>query len=223
MSVYAEFRLPLREHPFGIALRASPSVTVEIEQTVPTGGSTYYVWVSGPERAGFLEELQASMSLSDLIVVDTVSDRSLVRFEADGLLTPITEAAAEADATVVALRGDGDSWTYRLRFGDGEALTTFYRTCRNQGLPVELRRLLDPDDLSEVPEYGITDKQRETLTAAFDAGYFEVPREATLADLAARLGVSEQAVSERLRRGLSSLLTSAFTDESTADGSDHDE
>lgn len=47
---------------------------------------------------------------------------------------------------------------------------------------------------------GLTTRQRETLRLAADRCYFEIPRRATLADLADELGVSDQAISERLRR-----------------------
>nr|WP_255473553.1 helix-turn-helix domain-containing protein [Halogeometricum sp. CBA1124] len=55
----------------------------------------------------------------------------------------------------------------------------------------------------------MTDLQRETLALAIRRGYFEVPRSATLSDLAAELGVSKQAVSERLRRALALLARDA--------------
>lgn len=42
------------------------------------------------------------------------------------------------------------------------------------------------------------------------AGYFEITRRTALAELADEIGVPEQAVSERLRRGLSSFVDSAL-------------
>ncbi|EFW93068.1 DNA binding domain-containing protein [Haladaptatus paucihalophilus DX253] len=46
-----------------------------------------------------------------------------------------------------------------------------------------------------------TEQQHETLRSAMDRGYYEIPRRMTTTDLAEELGVSHQAVSERLRRG----------------------
>ena len=45
---------------------------------------------------------------------------------------------------------------------------------------------------------------------AVDMGYFSVPREAATEDLAERLDVSHQAVSERLRRGTKALVTATI-------------
>ncbi|MFC6940537.1 helix-turn-helix domain-containing protein [Salinirubellus sp. GCM10025818] len=46
----------------------------------------------------------------------------------------------------------------------------------------------------------LTGRQFEAVTAAVESGYFEVPREATLDDVAARLGCSTGAAGELLRR-----------------------
>ncbi|MXV61052.1 helix-turn-helix domain-containing protein [Natronorubrum sp. JWXQ-INN-674] len=52
----------------------------------------------------------------------------------------------------------------------------------------------------------LTPTERETLRRAVDAGYYDVPRVATLGDLAATLDVSDAAVSKTLRRAERKLL-----------------
>jgi len=44
-------------------------------------------------------------------------------------------------------------------------------------------------------------------------GYFSVPREATAGDVADRLGVTKQAVSERLRRAMETAARRALREE----------
>lgn len=51
---------------------------------------------------------------------------------------------------------------------------------------------------SSVRISNITRKQWEAATLAVEMGYYEVPKEATLGDLADELGVSKSAVSQRL-------------------------
>lgn len=53
---------------------------------------------------------------------------------------------------------------------------------------------------------GVTPAQHETLRTAFEDGYFMVPRGTNLTTLSDQLGVSDQSVSERLRRAESKLL-----------------
>jgi predicted DNA binding protein len=52
---------------------------------------------------------------------------------------------------------------------------------------------------------------------AIDAGFFAIPRETTLADLAAELDISDQAVSDHLRRAQRNLLQATVLDDPAAD------
>jgi predicted DNA binding protein len=52
----------------------------------------------------------------------------------------------------------------------------------------------------------LSDVERETLEAAVSDGYYENPRDATLATLADRFGVSKPAVSKNLRRGEQKMI-----------------
>jgi predicted DNA binding protein len=55
----------------------------------------------------------------------------------------------------------------------------------------------------------LTGKQRETLCVALELGYFAIPRNAHQKDIAQRVGVSEQAVQERLARAHRTLAKQA--------------
>jgi len=48
--------------------------------------------------------------------------------------------------------------------------------------------------------------QRDALSRAVAAGYFEVPRRTTLVELADELDISDTAVSQRIRRGMANVL-----------------
>lgn len=55
--------------------------------------------------------------------------------------------------------------------------------------------------IPRTPEHeSLTDSQWETLMTAYRMGYFEVPRNASLEDVADELGVTHQSTSERMRR-----------------------
>jgi len=55
---------------------------------------------------------------------------------------------------------------------------------------------------------GLTQNQYETLVAAINHGYFEIPRDVSMQELSEQLDVSHQALSERLRRAYRSLVAS---------------
>jgi hypothetical protein len=91
----------------------------------------------------------------------------------------------------------------------------FQAACEDAGVGLGLRRIYsaaDPDagDPALDDPIGLTPARRETLLTALEVGYFAVPRETTLVELAAELGISDQAVSERLRRAQAKLLTTTL-------------
>jgi len=56
----------------------------------------------------------------------------------------------------------------------------------------------------------LTDPQREALVLAYERGYFNSPREVTMEELGAELGITQQAVASRLRRGIDQILGERF-------------
>lgn len=71
-------------------------------------------------------------------------------------------------------------------------------------------------DVDRVGEYGpggvgwLTDRQRAAVETASEVGYFEVPREGTLADVAAELDVAESTASTLLRKAQARLVDRAL-------------
>jgi len=57
----------------------------------------------------------------------------------------------------------------------------------------------------------------EALVSAVERGYFEVPRGVTLGDIADDLGISQQAASERVRRGTNTVLRTVLLSRSAGD------
>jgi predicted DNA binding protein len=70
------------------------------------------------------------------------------------------------------------------------------------GRQYDLLTLIHTDEQETV----LTDRQRECLTVAQRRGYFAVPRECTLADLADVLNVDKSTASETIRRGTARIV-----------------
>lgn len=66
--------------------------------------------------------------------------------------------------------------------------------------------LTDEDDTAVAKRWDLTPAQEEALRAAFDLGYFTVPRSVTATDVADELDISKSAFLERLRRAQAALL-----------------
>lgn len=95
-------------------------------------------------------------------------------------------------------------------------------TCRIVGSADELRAALDdvPDGLAVSvervgefdgrpadPAAALTDRQREVVRAAVAAGYYEVPRGATAADIGERVGCTPSTASEHLRKAEARVMS----------------
>ena len=74
-------------------------------------------------------------------------------------------------------------------------------------LPYELRSLVG----GRSPEAVLTDRQREVIEMALRKGYFEVPRECTLAELADTLDIDPSTASTVLRRGQGKLVKAVLS------------
>lgn len=61
------------------------------------------------------------------------------------------------------------------------------------------------DEMADLGNPQITQRQREILRIAYQMGFFEVPRDSTLEDVSDELNISHQAASERIRRAMSQL------------------
>lgn len=95
---------------------------------------------------------------------------------------------------------------------DRQALKQLIDDLRKQDATVHLEQLLPLDHSSamqrtlELDTSEVTEKQREAIEVAVNAGYYERPRQSDLAALSEQLGISESAVSQRLNGAESALI-----------------
>jgi predicted DNA binding protein len=94
-----------------------------------------------------------------------------------------------------------DGWYELSVTGTREQVRQVREVLAGSGRPYEVLAVAPGVDAGGV----LTDRQREVLEAAVREGYLEVPRSATLAALAAELGVDPSTASGVLRRGQARL------------------
>lgn len=115
-------------------------------------------------------------------------------------------AAVEHDGVFVAGQAGASAWTLRLQFPDRDAAAAFRDRCEAAGVDGSVDALYERDVPPRAARLRLTEPQRRALAVAARRGYFEVPRQTSLAGVAEELDVSSQAASERVRRGLDSLV-----------------
>lgn len=218
MSVITEFTLPVESFPLGAALRTSGEMEVELERVVPVSGYHIpYIWVSNGDFGAFEREVLADEYVRDLVRIDEVDGRALYRIEWAETESGLINGAKEVDAAIVSGTG-GSAWHFRLHFLDHDRLGQFYNYCTANAIPIELDRVYTLAEASgEGRAFDLTPDQREALVLALRRGYFDSPREVGLAEIAEELGVSKQAVSQRIRKANERVLQEALLSSSTFD------
>lgn len=193
------------------ALRDAEETTVIHEELHRTGERIRFIfWAESSDFAAFDEAMAGDPTVEEPVVLAETDRRRLYRVE----LSPVGREAATAplwgdlDLVLLDSRGSASGWQLRFRIPDREALGAFVDGAEARGIDFTIDVVYEG---TESPEYIVgpgTDEQRRALLAALELGYFEVPRGAQLADVADHLGISSQAASERLRRGLKAHLAS---------------
>jgi predicted DNA binding protein len=88
-----------------------------------------------------------------------------------------------------------------------------------EGITLHIGRLGDVNrwDFDSLATVSLSGKERDTLQAAIEHGYYETPREVTVNQLADRLGVPESTVSYRLRQAEAALAKGYFRESARED------
>ncbi|PSQ46004.1 bacterio-opsin activator [Halobacteriales archaeon SW_6_65_15] len=113
-------------------------------------------------------------------------------------------------ASPMAATGSADGWQRRVRFPDRDSIVEMRQFCADNDVNFRLHRLYAPGESDVVDEFGLSPEQRRALMTAERVGYFDVPREVSLDDLGEELDISGQSASERLRRGISELVSNTL-------------
>lgn len=211
-TVRADVSLPASDFLLGETLGETPAVRFELERGVPSGQAVApYLWATGRDLDDIEGRLLADGDVAAASILDQVEDEALVRVEWAPSAARFVEPLAKADGLLLDAVSVGRRWDLQLRFADRAALGDFYRHRQAAGHPFTLDGVRQPA-LRGPAALPLSAVQRETLGVAFESGYFEVPRRMTLEDLADELGVSDTAVSQRLRRGLGVLVGALVSD-----------
>ena len=225
MGLIADFRILSDTLPLVDVAAAVPEATLRVEsmQGSPSGPPTFVVSVTGTDADSVDAAFASATSVSEhsLVVADGTTRR--YRCLPTGGPPDDLETLAENESVSDEVRVTPTGWAERRWFADRAAFDAYRSFCRENDLDFRLDRLLDVDQATGASAPGthtgadgvetsgpartaMTDAQHEALVTAHEMGYFDVPRNATLADVADQLGVAPPSLSERLRRAQSHLV-----------------
>ncbi|WP_135534165.1 helix-turn-helix domain-containing protein [Halostella pelagica] len=213
MSVIAEFTVPSDDFALPHTLTAVPEMIVEIERVVATMQDKVmpYFWVSGLEQSEFEDAFREDESVKNVAKIDEIDDGRLYRAEWTENVETIVYAYVEIGATILRAVARDETWELRIRFDDRSRLSDFQEYCDENDITFELNELKEQEQPMASVQYDLTTKQRETLVTALEEGYYEVPQQVTMSELANRMDLSQQALSKRFHTGHRNLISSTLT------------
>jgi predicted DNA binding protein len=212
MNTVIEVAIPADTLALGDALEAVPDTTFELLRTVPTGTEDLmpFLLAKGPDCERVREALVADPSVAGVETVATLAEECLYEVEWD----PHTEArlsvVCEERGAVLQARASTDRWLFRLLFPDRNSVSSTYAHCQSFGISFEVNAIYELTTSIRRDRHGLSPNQYETLEQTLECGFYEVPRETNLQELATQFGVSHQALSERIRRAHGTIVENAL-------------
>lgn len=210
MSVIIELTLPAREFELGRILQMEDDTSITLETMVPIGERAIPFFRLHDGRDAFEATVRDHAAVDDIHVVSTHNEETLYALDWEIGSDTFFEGIVAIDAHILEATGTAQTWAFELRFPSHGTLSDFQAYCADTSLPITVERIYNPTKPDAGPWYGLTLSQREMLTRAVEAGYYSIPRQASTQDLAEEFEISDQAVTERLRRGILALVTNTL-------------
>jgi len=210
MSLLAGFEASSPDLLLGQTLESLPSLTLDLERqyALDPAHPIAFCWANCRD----LERLERTLDDDGTVDAYERITRSTewalyrIRRSNSGVINAYRRWVA-AGGELLDCRGVDGRWEVEMRFPDRESFARYHEFLEREDVEVRLHRLAAGDGTDrEQGSETLTDSQREALVIAHECGFYDVPRETTLETIADALEISNQAVSERLRRGQSRLI-----------------
>ncbi len=186
----------------GDVSRAFPEATLRMNGVI-TDDDTAFVLLSvdGASRGAVVEALRTHEAVDDAGVIATGSRETTVHVAGDTprFVTAARRSGLPIDLPVEVVDGDASIAVV----GDRDRLSLLTERLAEAGTTFDIERVGDRvDEAARI----LTDTQRELVSEALDAGYYDTPRTCTLTELAERMGIAKSTCSETLQRAEEQLI-----------------
>lgn len=207
MAAIVRGRVPAEEFALQHVLESVPNARFRVERVVASGDESVMplVRVRGGDRDAVAAALEEDPTVEDVSLLAAFDEELLFRMEWYDRIRLLLQMITNTEATVLDASGGDGRWQLRVLFPDHDAVSRTHEFCETHGLSFEVESIRGLED-GPAGRYGLTEEQYRAIALALDRGYFDVPRSVTLEELADEAGVSHQALSERLRRGMEALI-----------------
>ncbi|SFS44803.1 helix-turn-helix domain-containing protein [Halostagnicola kamekurae] len=203
MSTIAEFRFPATETMLATTFEQVPDIRFELESSVSQNRPC--LWVIGADPETVREAFETDPAVEGYEHLVTAGDRLLYDVRFAGTTPLLSDELLEGTCSLLAVWGVDGWWQARVRVRDRDDLWTIRDRLLEEDITADLRRVTDVT-AETTRDTRLTPEQQEALEAALEEGYFEIPRQISMEELAETLDISHQALSERLRRAYETLV-----------------
>jgi len=212
MGTVTEFTVDADAFALGQTLQEVPAMRVEGERMVTHSDEWVmpFLWAAGGAFEPFEAALDDDPTVAEFEAVNVFDGTRLYRIVWSDEIQRVLRDILDRDGALLEAKTRDRSWYLKIRFAHREQLSALQEYFAEHGGTFTLERLYEPTD-PEAGTYNLTSEQREVLLLALDSGYFAIPRETTADELAAMLGITPAAVSERLRRAFATLVRNTLT------------
>lgn len=203
-----QFAFPADEAALAETMDRVPDLRATLERSVATCQSQpSALWISAPEERELVDALEADPSVEGFQRLATADGRWLVDVDFQHSVEILWSILLSEGGVLTDVTIHDDEWHFDCRFTEHDAFGSTRESLEARAFDFEVQRI-SHDDEERPPGAALSEKQYASIKRAWEKGYFEVPRGATLEELAEDMGLSHQALSERLRRGLALCVQS---------------
>lgn len=211
--VEIEFRFDNPDHPF-VGVSGAKSCEVELQEMIHRGDGMYaeFYSIRGAD-VDDIAEMAEDHGMVTPKVIEEYDDGGLVEFTVASNCPAVGLAERGAlPRTVYGKNGNGRIVAeLPSEYDAGEVISSFQEEYGGEFVAKreqeELTPLFSQRELDHALNERLTDRQREVLEFAFEAGYYEWPRETTGEELAEQLDISQPTLSEHLSAAERKLLS----------------
>jgi predicted DNA binding protein len=224
VAVIADFTIPIGDFALAETLQHRSDMEFEIDRVAAhdTNRVVPFVRATRGDFEDLTQILEDDPSVEEVELLAETGDEQFYRLVWVERAEIIGYMVAEQGATVQEATAGGGEWHLRVFFPERRGLSATDDYANENGVSLNVERIYGVDALSQV-QYDLTDDQHETLTRAAEQGYYTIPRDISMEDLADDLDISHQALSERFRRAHLSLVENTLLIEEEDDEEDDEE
>jgi len=197
------------------AVAADGGISIDIEKldSSPSIPLRIVFWARGDSFDEFEDALAVDPTVEEFTVLASEqSQRMYCVVVAEGVpCVDLYARSIDLHGVLIDATRDRSGWTMEMLFPDRDTFGSFRRACEEADLSVTVESIHSGHVEQTTADADLTPAQREILSRAVEVGYFDIPRETTLRGLGDDVGVSGQAASERLRRGMETLVRETLT------------